>query len=177
MHSRLSLLILVTLIGCDAPPPPHAGFPPILPSNAPPESAATTLPDGTHPGHTQDVPGAVDPDAPEEFTTTPSGLKYRIRRKSDGTRPTASSTVRVQYLGTLESGKVFDKSYGKPGGGAQFSLSGVIPGWTEGLQLVGEGGMIELEIPSALGYGGKGHPPNIPPGAKLNFIVELMSVK
>ena len=56
-------------------------------------------------------------------------------------------------------------------------LSGVIPGWTEGMQLVAQGGMIELQIPSAIGYGARGAPPVIPPNATLHFVVELLDVK
>ncbi len=121
-------------------------------------------------------PGPVDDDAPEEFTETDSGLKYRIRRKSDGRKPTAAETVSVNYRGTLDNGKVFDSSYerGEP---ATFPLNGVIKGWTEGLQLVGEGGMIELEIPAKLGYGASGQPPTIPPNATLHFLVELIEIK
>lgn len=120
-------------------------------------------------------PGAPDADAPQEFTETESGLKYRILRKSDGKKPTASDTVTVHYKGTFEDGSVFDSSYerGEP---AQFPLNGVIPGWTEGLQLIGEGGMIELEIPPELGYGPNGMPGAIPPNATLHFVVELIKV-
>ena len=126
---------------------------------------------------TQMEPGPVDKDAPEEFTTTESGLKYRIRRKTDGTRPTAANTVRVHYRGKLDNGKIFDSSYGKSGRAIEFPLKGVIAGWTEGLQLIGEGGMIELEIPPELGYGKSGQGQTIPPDATLHFIVELLSVK
>lgn len=120
--------------------------------------------------------GPTDKDAPKEFTTTESGLKYRILRKSEGKKPTATSTVTVHYRGWLDSGKEFDSSY-KRGESISFPLKGVIPGWTEGLQLVGEGGMIELEIPAKLGYGDRGAPPVIPGGATLHFIVELIKVK
>ena len=120
-------------------------------------------------------PGAVDKDAPEKFTTTKSGLKYRIRRKTDGTKPTVRSTVKVHYKGWLDGGKVFDSSYerGEP---IEFGLSDVVKGWTEGMQLVGKGGMIELEIPYDLAYGVDGRPPVIPPKATLHFIVELLDV-
>jgi len=120
--------------------------------------------------------GKVDPDAPEEFTTTASGLKYRIRRKSDGKKPTPASTVKVHYRGWLDSGAEFDSSYSR-NQPASFGLGQVVRGWTEGLQLVGEGGMIELEIPSDLGYGDEGRPPSIPPKATLHFTVELLEVK
>jgi FKBP-type peptidyl-prolyl cis-trans isomerase len=59
----------------------------------------------------------------------------------------------------------------------EFPLNGVIPGWTEGMQLVGAGGMIELEIPSGLGYSKRGAPPVIPPDATLHFLVELIAVR
>lgn len=121
-------------------------------------------------------PGAVDKDAPEAFTTTKSGLKYRVRRKSDGAKPVATNTVKVHYKGWLDGGKVFDSSYerGEP---IMFPLNQVIPGWTEGMQLVGKGGMIELEIPYDLAYGEEGRPPVIPPKATLHFIVELLNVQ
>jgi FKBP-type peptidyl-prolyl cis-trans isomerase FkpA len=122
-------------------------------------------------------PGPVDQDAPEEFTKTESGLKYRIRRKSEGKKPTAENSVRVHYRGTLDDGKIFDSSYGKSGKAIQFPLKGVVAGWTEGLQLIGEGGMIELEIPPELGYGEKGQGSEIPANATLHFIVELLEVK
>ena len=120
-------------------------------------------------------PGEVDEDAPEEFTTTPSGLKYRIRRKSDGRKPTPANTVVAHYRGWLDDETVFDSSYprGEP---SEFPLDKVVAGWTEGLQLIGEGGMIELEVPAALGYGESGRP-GIPPNATLHFIVELVEVK
>ena len=121
-------------------------------------------------------PGPRDPDAPEEFTTTDSGLKYRILRKGDGPKPKASDTVEVHYRGTLDDGTEFDSSYSR-GQTISFPLSGVIPGWTEGMQYVGKGGMIELEIPSDLGYGPRGMPPTIPGGATLHFIVELVNIK
>src|SRR5438128_1866487 len=99
--------------------------------------------------------GKVDADAPKKFSATDSGLNYRVLRKGTGGTPAATDKVRVNYHGWLTGGKVFDSSYdrGKP---AEFPLNGVIKGWTEGLQLVGEGGMIELEIPSDLAYGDAG---------------------
>jgi FKBP-type peptidyl-prolyl cis-trans isomerase FkpA len=121
-------------------------------------------------------PGPVDKDAPKEFNTTQSGLKYRILRKSNGPRPAKANTVRVHYRGWLDDGKEFDSSYqrDKP---IEFPLNRVIPGWTEGMQLVSKGGMIELEIPPELGYGARGVPGAIPPNAKLHFLVELIDIK
>ena len=123
-------------------------------------------------------PGPVDKDAPEQFTKTDSGLKYRIRRKSDGKKPTSKSMVTVHYRGRLndDAGDIFDTSYGTGGIPVQFGVGGVIPGWAEGLQLMSEGGMIELEVPSDLGYGQRGQPPAIPGNATLHFIVELVTV-
>jgi FKBP-type peptidyl-prolyl cis-trans isomerase len=121
-------------------------------------------------------PGPVDKDAPKEFTSTKSGLKYRIRRKSDGEKPKGANSVVANYKGWLDDGKEFDSSY-KRGEPAEFPLRRVIPGWTEGLQLIGKGGMIELEIPPDLGYGPEGRPPVIPPNARLHFIVELIDIK
>lgn len=120
-------------------------------------------------------PGPADPDAPTEFTQTPSGLRYRILRKGQGDPPKASDTVRVHYVGKLDDGSEFDSSYrtGKP---TEFPLSGVVKGWTEGLQLVQPGGMIELQVPPELGYGRQGVPGAIPPGATLNFKVELIEI-
>jgi FKBP-type peptidyl-prolyl cis-trans isomerase FkpA len=117
--------------------------------------------------------GAIDSDASLEFSKTESGLAYRVLRKSDGQKPTAADTVSVNYRGWLNNGKVFDSSYerGQP---TTFPLGGVIAGWTEGLQLVGAGGMIELWVPSSLGYGESGSPGSIPAHATLHFIVELV---
>ena len=121
-------------------------------------------------------PGPTDSDAPEEFTTTESGLKYRVLRASDGARPAATDTVTVHYRGWLDNMTEFDSSYGR-GESTTFPLNRVIPGWTEGLQLVSEGGMIELEIPSNLGYGARGAGNTIPPNATLHFLVELIEIQ
>ena len=120
--------------------------------------------------------GVMDDDAPMEFTTTRSGLKYRVLRHSDGKQPLAHNTVTVNYRGWLDNGREFDSSY-KRGEPTTFPLGNVIAGWTEGMQLVGKGGMIELWVPSDLGYGAAGSPPSVPPNATLHFIVELLAVK
>lgn len=120
-------------------------------------------------------PGPADPDAPTEFTQTASGLQYRILRRGDGPHPKVSDTVKVHYVGTLADGTVFDSSY-RTGRPATFSLGQVIGGWTEGLQLVQRGGMIELVIPPELGYGDQGMPGAIPPRATLHFKVELLEI-
>ncbi len=156
--TALLALVMAVVVGCEAPP---AGTAPVPVAPALPKDGAK--------------PGPVDPDAPEEFTTTPTGLKYRIRRKSDGRKPTAADTVRVDYHGWLDDGTVFDSSY-KRSEPISFPLSGVIPGWTEGMQLIGTGGMIELEIPYELGYGEAGQAPSIPPRARLHFLIELRRI-
>lgn len=120
--------------------------------------------------------GAIDQDAPRAFQTTKSGLKYRVLRKGTGARPSARDTVKVNYQGWLNSGKVFDSSYNR-GEPISFPLNRVIRGWTEGMQLVGQGGMIELEIPPELGYGDAGAGDVIPPKATLHFLVELLNVQ
>jgi len=120
--------------------------------------------------------GKIDADAPKTFAKTPSGLQYRVLRKGTGANPKASDTVKVHYHGWLDGGKVFDSSYSR-GESIEFPLNGVIPGWTEGMQLVGEEGMIELLIPSNLGYGKRGAGGVIPPDATLHFLVELLDVK
>ena len=81
----------------------------------------------------------------------------------------------MHYKGWLDNKKEFDSSY-KRGEEISFPLNMVIPGWTEGLQLVGEGGMIELEIPSELGYGKRGAGNAIPPNSTLHFLVELKKI-
>lgn len=168
--SALPFLALVVLTSCaedartarqEAPIPTSPALPEDKPIGSPPAP----------PGQ-----GPSDPDAPTEFTTTESGLRYRILRKSGGATPKTTDTVTVNYRGWLDNGKEFDSSY-KRNSPTSFPLNGVIKGWTEGLQLVNEGGMIELEIPAKLGYGIDGSPPTIPPGATLHFIVELLKIK
>lgn len=108
--------------------------------------------------------------------TLPSGLQYKIITKGKGTSPGKDDTVTVNYRGTLIDGKEFDSSYkrGKP---ATFPVNGVIPGWTEALQLMKEGSKWELFIPADLAYGERGAGDAIGPNATLVFEVELMSIK
>jgi FKBP-type peptidyl-prolyl cis-trans isomerase FkpA len=120
-------------------------------------------------------PIVMDAEVSEEFSETPSGLKYRLLRSTEGQKPKADDQVTVHYEGWLDDGTVFDSSF-KRNSPATFGLFQVIPGWTEGLQLVSEGGAIELEIPSELGYGEVGSPPDIPPNATLHFKVELIEI-
>lgn len=107
--------------------------------------------------------------------TTKTGLQYRVLRKGTGKAPKATDNVEVHYSGTLINGKKFDSSYDR-GQPAQFPLNRVIPGWTEGLQLMKEGAKYEFVIPSSLGYGTMGAGNSIPPGATLIFVVELLKV-
>ncbi|OYP36675.1 FKBP-type peptidyl-prolyl cis-trans isomerase [Rhodopirellula sp. MGV] len=120
-------------------------------------------------------PSNYDADAPTEYTTTESGLKYRILRKSDKPKPHETSHVKVDYVGTLPDGTVFDSTYerGQP---ATLNLYNVVKGFREGLQLVGEGGMIEINIPSELGYGELGQRNAVPPNTDIHFIVEVIRV-
>ncbi|MEO1994108.1 MAG: FKBP-type peptidyl-prolyl cis-trans isomerase [Planctomycetaceae bacterium] len=124
---------------------------------------------------TPETSGENNMDSDQEFTSTDSGLKYRILTASEGRKPTAADTVRCHYRGWLDNGKEFDSSYDR-GEPAEFPLNGVIPGWTEGLQLIGENGKIELEIPYQLGYGERGFPPDIPGKSTLHFEVELIKI-
>jgi FKBP-type peptidyl-prolyl cis-trans isomerase FkpA len=120
--------------------------------------------------------GKIEDGAPKTFTKTSSGLQYRILRKGSETKPKATNKVQVNYHGWLDSGKVFDSSYNR-NEPISFPLNGVIKGWTEGMQLVGEGGMIELTIPSDLAYGSRGAGADVPPNATLHFLVELLKVQ
>jgi FKBP-type peptidyl-prolyl cis-trans isomerase FklB len=102
-------------------------------------------------------------------TTTASGLQYRVVTQGNGKKPTAADTVTVHYKGTLVDGTEFDSSY-KRGQPATFPVSGVIPGWTEALQLMPIGSKYELAIPPALAYGSQGPLAN----QVLLFEVELL---
>lgn len=113
----------------------------------------------------------------EGVTTTKSGLQYEVLTPGKGERsPKATDTVVCHYEGRLVSGKVFGSSYerNQP---AEFGLNQVIPGWTEGLQLMSEGAKFRFYIPYLLGYGEQGAGPSIPPYSTLVFDVELISVK
>lgn len=107
--------------------------------------------------------------------TTPSGLRYIIEKEGEGESPKATSSVTVHYTGYLLNGNKFDSSVDR-GQPATFGLNQVIPGWTEGLQLLKPGGKAKLIIPANLGYGANGYPPVIPPNSWLVFDVELIKV-
>ena len=111
----------------------------------------------------------------EALTTTSSGLQYETVKPGTGKAPKATDTVTVHYAGWLTNGTAFDSSY-KRGAPASFPLNRVIAGWTEGLQLMKEGGTSKFVIPAKLAYGSRGAPPVIGPDATLVFQVELIKV-
>ena len=106
---------------------------------------------------------------------TDSGLQYEILTEGNGSKPTAESTVRVHYTGSLIDGTVFDSSV-KRGTPAEFPVGGVIKGWTEALQLMPVGSKWRLTIPHNLAYGERGAGTSIPPFATLVFEVELLDI-
>ncbi len=108
--------------------------------------------------------------------TTKSGLQYQVITEGKGDKPKATDRVSVHYKGTLLDGSTFDSSYerGEP---ATFPLNAVIPGWTEGLQLMTVGSKYKLFVPPELGYGERGAGPKIGPNAALIFEVELLKVE
>lgn len=112
----------------------------------------------------------------EGVQTTESGLQYKIIAMGEGASPTPSSTVKVHYRGTLIDGTEFDSSYSR-GQPAEFGVSQVIPGWTEGLQLMSPGAKFEFYIHPKLGYGPRGAGAAIGPNSALIFEVELLEVK
>ena len=104
----------------------------------------------------------------------PSGLQYRIIRNGFGKTPHPTDSVSVLYKGTLINGKVFDQT--EPELPAEFVVNGVIPGWTEALEIMREGDEWELVIPPNLAYGTRGAAPVIPPNQTLVFDVTLLKV-
>ena len=123
------------------------------------------------------VPAANAESKPGEITTTASGLKYQVLKRGTGTAsPKATDVVKVHYHGTLLNGTVFDSSVqrGEP---LTFPLNRVIPGWTEGLQLMKVGDKFKFEIPANLAYGERSPSPLIPPNSTLVFEVELLGIE
>lgn len=107
--------------------------------------------------------------------TTANGLQYQVIKEGNGAKPTATDSVTVHYRGTLPDGTEFDNSHerGEP---LTIQLGNVIPGWTEGVQLMSVGSKYKFYIPYNLGYGLRGAPPTIPGGSPLIFEIELLDV-
>ena len=110
----------------------------------------------------------------DQFAQTPSGLKYVIAKEGTGKSPKATDIVTVHYVGTLTDGTKFDSSIDR-GQSIDFPLNRVIPGWTEGLQLMKEGGEAVFYIPAELAYGPQ-ELPGIPANSPLIFWVQLIQV-
>jgi FKBP-type peptidyl-prolyl cis-trans isomerase len=158
----LALLTAIVLAGCDKPAENANGEKPKDAAASAPSSLAPVSPTGS---------------STNEWTTTASGLKYQVMKKGNGTvSPKASDTVKVHYHGTLLDGTVFDSSVqrGEP---ISFPLNGVIPGWTEGLQLMKVGDKFKFEIPPNLAYGPNSPSPKIPANSTLVFEVELLGIQ
>lgn len=112
----------------------------------------------------------------EGITVLDNGIQYRVIESGDGKSPKPTDKVKVHYTGRLINGNVFDTSVGKEP--ITFGLKGVIPGWTEILQLMKEGDKWEVFIPSEMGYGDRGTPGGpIPPGSTLIFEISFISIE
>jgi FKBP-type peptidyl-prolyl cis-trans isomerase FklB len=112
----------------------------------------------------------------EDVKTLPSGLQYKVMKAGAGKKPQINDTVTTHYRGTLIDGTEFDSSY-RRGQPVSFPVAGVIPGWTEALQLMGEGAKWQLFIPPNLAYGERGTGGVIGPNATLIFEIELISIQ
>lgn len=151
----LTLAAAISLLGCNKPAEPTAGNPPAQPAPSAPAASAQK----------------------GDMIATASGLKYQVLKKGTGAvSPKATDTVNVHYHGTLLDGTVFDSSVerGQP---ISFPLNGVIPGWTEGVQLMKVGDKFKFEIPPNLAYGANSPSPKIPPNSTLVFEVELLGIQ
>jgi hypothetical protein len=108
------------------------------------------------------------------YSSTASGLQYQVVKEGDGPSPSTTDIVLIHYTGRLQDGTVFDTSQGKQP--VPFPVTGVIPGFTEGLQLMKKGGTYRLRIPPNLAYGPTGAGGVIPPNATLDFEIELLEI-
>lgn len=120
--------------------------------------------------------GAMAPAQAANTETLPSGVVVAHVKVGQGASPSADSTVRVHYRGTLPNGAEFDSSY-KRNAPISFPLRNVIPCWTQGVQKIKVGGKARLTCPAATGYGANGVPGVIPPNTVLTFDVELLAVE
>jgi hypothetical protein len=144
------------------------------PSVTPATTTATPLPTPTGPTPT-DSP-ATPPEVTGETITTESGLQYIVIQEGTGATPTANDEVQIWYTGWLQAdGTKFDSAVDR-GAPAVFGVDGVVPGFSEALQLMKEGGRLRAIIPPELGYGEAGSPPTIPGNAALIFDIELLTV-
>src|SRR5437879_7550332 len=112
----------------------------------------------------------------ESVKTTASGLQYKVLKDGNGAQPKKTDTVTVNYRGTLINGTEFDSSY-KRGQPASFPVNGVIPGWSEALQLMKVGSKYQLFVPSNLAYGERAVSPDLSANSTLIFEVELLDAK
>ncbi|RPJ06443.1 MAG: FKBP-type peptidyl-prolyl cis-trans isomerase [Deltaproteobacteria bacterium] len=112
----------------------------------------------------------------EGMITVPSGLQYKVMKAGSGKKPKATDTVTVHYRGTLIDGTEFDSSY-KRGQPVSFPVNGVIPGWSEAVQMMEEGAKWQIFVPSNLAYGERGAGRDIGPHATLIFEIELISIQ
>ncbi len=111
----------------------------------------------------------------DNMQTTESGLMYEVLNDADGEKPIATDTVLVHYEGKLQDGTVFDSSYAR-GEPVPFPLDAVVPGFSEGIQLMPKGSKFHFVFPPHLGYGAQGAGGVIPPNATLDFVVELLDI-
>ncbi|NNE69594.1 MAG: FKBP-type peptidyl-prolyl cis-trans isomerase [Rhodothermales bacterium] len=155
--------LTVTLMGCEEKSTTEAEMP---------EEAPTTLLEANMAASTAFL---AEVETRDGIMATPSGLMYEVITEGEGEKPNAVSSVTVHYEGTLPDGTVFDSSYAR-GETISFPLNRVIPGWTEGLQLMSPGAKYKFYIPSNLAYGQRGTPGGpIGPNQALIFTVELFS--
>ena len=121
------------------------------------------------------APSAAGPATGSAKVTTASGIVFESVTRGSGDSPKASDKVRVHYRGTFPDGREFDSSY-KRGQPTEFPLNGVIPCWTEAVQMMRAGGKARITCPPRLAYGERGAGGVIPPNATLNFEIELLAI-